>query len=206
MYAFFRAIVGLALVATALAYRIKERQLETITISTEQFVVSPTDIVLHSTKIFPGSSAVLIDGEYVSTDTANDLFVDGAEILTSTPAAQVSATITISTDTFVVNPTNIVIDGNTVAPGILPLAVDGAIISADASGNLFADGTTTLTATPTAQVSETITISTDTFVINPTNIVLDGTTVVPDAPAVIIDGNLFRRTLLKICLQAVLKC
>ena len=87
MYAFFRAVVGLALVATALAYRIKERQLETITISIEQLVVSPTDIVLHSTKIFPGSSAVLIDGEHVSTDTANDLFVDGAEILTGTPAA-----------------------------------------------------------------------------------------------------------------------
>ena len=188
MYAFFRAIVGLALVATALAYSIKEPKLETITISTEQFVVSPTDVVLHSTKIFPGSSAVLIDGEYVSTDTANDLFVDGTEMLTGTPAVQVSATITISTDTFVVNPTDIVIDGNTVAPGIPPLTVDGAIISADASGNLFADGTT-LTATLTAQVSETITISTDTFVINPTYIVLDGTTVVPDAPTVTVDGE-----------------
>ena len=205
MYAIFRAIVGLALMATALAYRIKERQLETITISTEQFVVSPTDIVPHSTKIFPGSSAVLVDGEYVSTDTANDLFVDGAEIMTGTPAAQVSATITISTDTLVVNPRNIVIDGNTVAPGIPPLTVDGALSSADPLGDLFADGTTTLTATPTAQVSETITISTDTFVINPTNIVLDGTTVVPDAPVVTLMERLFRRTLLKICLQAALK-
>ena len=87
------------------------------------------------------------------------------------------------------NPRNIVIEGNTVVPGIPPLTVDGAILSADPSRNLFADGTTTLTATPTAQVSETITISTDTFVINPTNIVLDGNTVVPDAPAVAMDGE-----------------
>ena len=79
------------------------------------------------------------------------------------------------------NPRNIVIDGNTVVPGIPPLTVDGAILSADPSRNLFADGTTTLTATPTAQISETITIITDTFVINPKNIVLDGNTVVPDA-------------------------
>ena len=76
-----------------------------MTISTEQFVVSPTDIVLHSTTIFPGSSAVLIDGEYVSADTASDLFADSTEILTGTPAAKVSATVAISTDTFVVNPT-----------------------------------------------------------------------------------------------------
>ena len=68
--------VGLDLLANVKAHRIKNRQLETITISTELFVVNPTDIVLDSTTIFPDSAAVTILGEIVSADSSGDLFVE----------------------------------------------------------------------------------------------------------------------------------
>ena len=54
--------MGFAFLAITLA-NIKARQLDlvTITISTEQFPVNRTDIVLHGTTIHPGPSAMLID-------------------------------------------------------------------------------------------------------------------------------------------------
>ncbi|MCJ1279286.1 hypothetical protein MMC21_007110 [Puttea exsequens] len=56
--------------------------IETITIATERFVIDPENIVLHSSTLLPGSQGVLIDGQVVSIDAQNDLFVDGTEIIT----------------------------------------------------------------------------------------------------------------------------
>ena len=85
-----QVIVGLDLLAKANAHRLKDRQLETITISTELFTINPTNIVLDSTTIFPGSAAVTILGEVISADSSGDLFVDSTEILSGVPNTAVS--------------------------------------------------------------------------------------------------------------------
>ena len=54
---------------------------DTITISSHLFIVNPTNVVLNSTTIAPGSAAVTIDGEAVSADVNNDLFIGNSEII-----------------------------------------------------------------------------------------------------------------------------
>ncbi|KAK3169934.1 hypothetical protein OEA41_009318 [Lepraria neglecta] len=203
--------MGFACLAVTLA-NIKARQLDlvTITVSTDQFPVNPTDIVLHGTTINPGPSAMLIDnqgsnflqrylnytqfgglnnplyalqtflGQSVSAESANDLFVDRTQILTGPPVA----TITVSTDTYVVNPTNIVIDGLPVLPGGPRVTLHGTVFSEYTSSNLFANGTKIL-AGPT---TKTITIGTTTYAVNPTNIIIDGNIVKPGAPPLTLNG------------------
>ena len=56
---------------------------DTITISSQLFIVNPTNVVLNSTTIAPGSAAVTIDGETVSADVNNDLFIGNSEIITA---------------------------------------------------------------------------------------------------------------------------
>ena len=55
---------------------------ETITISSQVFVVNPTHVVLNSQTVSPGGSPIEVDGETVSADSHNDLFVNGVEVIT----------------------------------------------------------------------------------------------------------------------------
>lgn len=57
-------------------------------------------------------------------------------------------TITIGTEIFAVNPTDIILDGTRVVPGAPAVTVDGEVISADASGDLFARSTEILAGHP----------------------------------------------------------
>ena len=56
---------------------------DTIIISSQVFIVNPTNVVLNSTTIAPGSAAVTIGGEAVSADANNDLFIGNSEIITA---------------------------------------------------------------------------------------------------------------------------
>ena len=55
---------------------------ETITISSQIFVVNPTHVVLNNKTVLPSGSPIKINGETVSADTHNDLFVNGLEVIT----------------------------------------------------------------------------------------------------------------------------
>ena len=55
---------------------------ETITIASQIFVVNPTHVVLNNKTVFPSGSPIKINGETVSANTHNDLFVDGFEVIT----------------------------------------------------------------------------------------------------------------------------
>jgi len=70
----------------------------TFTIASEKIVVNPTQVVFHSTEtILPGSAPVSVDGQAVSADPNNDLFVDGTEVITGTraPATAIDTNIGI---------------------------------------------------------------------------------------------------------------
>ncbi len=56
---------------------------DTITISSQVFIVNPTKVVLNSTTISPGSAAVTIGGETISADVNNDLFIGNSEMITA---------------------------------------------------------------------------------------------------------------------------
>ena len=55
---------------------------ETITISSQIFVVNPTHVILNNKTVFPSGSPIKVNGETVSADTHNDLFVNGLEVIT----------------------------------------------------------------------------------------------------------------------------
>ena len=55
---------------------------ETITISSQIFVVNPTHVVLNNKTVLPSGSPVKVNGETVSADIHNDLFVNGLEVIT----------------------------------------------------------------------------------------------------------------------------
>ncbi|KAL8788413.1 MAG: hypothetical protein Q9195_007292 [Heterodermia aff. obscurata] len=55
---------------------------ETITISSQVFVVDPTAVVLNSKTVSPGGAPVEVNGVAVSADLDNDLFINGAEVIT----------------------------------------------------------------------------------------------------------------------------
>ena len=55
---------------------------ETITISSQLFVVNPTHVVLNNQTVSPSGSPVQVNGETVSADAHNDLFVNGVEVIT----------------------------------------------------------------------------------------------------------------------------
>ena len=63
----------------------------TITIAGQAFVVDPANIVLDGTTVQPGSAGISVDGEVVSADIANDLFVAGIEILTETTSSTLAS-------------------------------------------------------------------------------------------------------------------
>ena len=54
-------------------------------------MVDPANIVLDSTTVQPGSAGISIDGEVVSADIANDLFVAGIEVLTGTTSSTLAS-------------------------------------------------------------------------------------------------------------------
>ncbi|CAF9941410.1 hypothetical protein IMSHALPRED_002561 [Imshaugia aleurites] len=87
------ALVVIPLTKTVLA------QDETITIASARFVVNPTIYILNGTTIAPGSAAVSIDAQFVSADSANDLFVDGVEVLTGYPAASLTSSVASASTT-----------------------------------------------------------------------------------------------------------
>lgn len=74
-------------------------QEETITIASAKFVVNPTIYIFNGTTIAPGSAAVSIDGHLVSADSANNLFVDGTEILTRYHAASLTSNVVSANNT-----------------------------------------------------------------------------------------------------------
>ena len=132
---------------------------ETITISMDVFVVNLTAIALGGTPFLPGAPAVTVNGEAISADASGDLFAGGTEILsgpsdlakpspfsntasssssstvsttiTSDPSS-IQETITIGTEIFAINPTDIILDGTRVVPGAPAVTVDGEVISAGA--------------------------------------------------------------------------
>lgn len=55
---------------------------DTITIASHIYVVNPTHVVLNSKTVSPGGSPIEVDGETVSADPRNDLFVNGVEVIT----------------------------------------------------------------------------------------------------------------------------
>ena len=63
---------------------------ETITISSQVFVVNPTNIVLESKTISPGGFPVEINGVTVSADLKDDLFTNGVEVITVSNGRQSS--------------------------------------------------------------------------------------------------------------------
>ena len=55
---------------------------ETITISSQVFVVDPTHVVLNNKTVSPSGSPIRVNGVTVSADAHNDLFVNGIEVVT----------------------------------------------------------------------------------------------------------------------------
>ena len=55
---------------------------ETVTIASQIFVVNPTHVVLNNKTVSPSGSPIKVNGETVSADTHNDLFVNGIEVIT----------------------------------------------------------------------------------------------------------------------------
>lgn len=87
----FPLFAGLVFIMMLMAKTVLAQD-ETITIASAQFVVDPSEYILDSTTIAPGSAGVSIDGQVVSADPANDLFVNGVEVLTGHRVASVSTT------------------------------------------------------------------------------------------------------------------
>ena len=79
---FFPFFLLLWLQASAITAQADPPPQETITISSQLFVVNPTRVVLNSTTVSPGGSPIEVDGETVSADPHNDLFVNGVEVIT----------------------------------------------------------------------------------------------------------------------------
>ena len=85
---------------------------ETVTIASAQFVVHPNEYILDRTTIALGSAGVSIDGKVVSADPANDLFVNGVEVLTGHSATFLTSGVaSINTPTSSPSTTSAVGDG-----------------------------------------------------------------------------------------------
>lgn len=79
---FFPCFLLLWLQASAITTQADPLPQETITISSQLFVVNPIRVVLNSTTVSSGGSSIEVDGEIVSADSHNDLFVNGVEVIT----------------------------------------------------------------------------------------------------------------------------
>lgn len=79
---FFPSFLLLWLQASQITAQADPPPRATITISSQVFVVNPTHVVLNSKTVSPGGSPIEVDGETVSADPHNDLFVNGVEVIT----------------------------------------------------------------------------------------------------------------------------
>ncbi len=79
---FFPLFLLLWLQASRITAKADPPPQETITISSQVFVVNPTHVVLNGKTVSPGGSPIKVDGETVSADPNNDLFVNGVEVIT----------------------------------------------------------------------------------------------------------------------------
>lgn len=163
-------LIGLALIALPVASTIPSSlsfsvsappSLATITIAGEIFVVDPADIVLDGTTVQPASAGISIDGQVVSADAANDLFVDGTEMLAQ-PTSSKFASRTASSNTASLSSRNVTFSGSasvsSVTADAASLSVLGgeiahlavqeasslAIQSAGDAGDISASGSTSL--------------------------------------------------------------
>ena len=135
--------------------------LETITIAGHISEVDPADVIIDGTIVQPASAGISIDGQIVSADAANNLFVDGTEILAqptssnfaSNTATHGAASLSSSNLTFsgsasvssvTANPPSVSVTGG----GIAHLAVQPSSSLANQStgdaGSISASGLTSL--------------------------------------------------------------
>lgn len=132
----FRLLLGLTLIILPMT-RLVVAQDETITIASEQFVVDPANYILDSTTVLPGSAGVSIDGQIVSADPANDLFVNGVQVLTGYPALSPTSGVASASNTapssFAMNVTDSGSSGYTVS-GSQSSGIVSESMSASASG------------------------------------------------------------------------
>ena len=98
-------LIGLALIALPFACGISPSlslsisappAQATITIAGQPFVVDPANIILDSSTVQPGSAGISVDGEVVSADVANDLFVAGIEVLTGTTSSTLASSTALN--------------------------------------------------------------------------------------------------------------
>ena len=125
-------LIGLALIALPFACGISPPlsfsisappSQATITIAGQAFVVDPANIVLDSSTVQPGSAGISVDGEVVSADIANDLFVAGIEVLTGTTSSTLASS-TAMNRTASPKSTNVTFSGS-FAPTSAPAAGTG---------------------------------------------------------------------------------
>ena len=119
-------------------------------------MVDPADVVLDGTTVQPASAGISIDGQVVSADAANDLFVDGTEILaqptsstlTSSTASLSSSNITFSGSASVSSVTadaaNLGALGGEIAHLAVQVASSLAIQSAGDAGDISVSASTSL--------------------------------------------------------------
>ena len=74
----------------------------------------------------------------------------GLALASAGSAQPVSDTITIGSGIFTINPTNIVIDGTTIAPGAAAVTIDGKPVGADPEGDLYVGSAEVMSAPPSA--------------------------------------------------------
>ena len=150
-------LIGLALIALPFARGISPSlsfsisappSQATITIADQAFVVDPANIILDSTTVQAGSAGISVDGEVVSADIANDLFVAGIEVLTGTTSSTLASSAAMNR-TASPKSTNVTFSGS-FAPTSASAAGTGLTASdsmpaSTSKANLIATGSSTYT-------------------------------------------------------------
>ena len=90
---FFPFFLLLCLQASRVTAQASPAPQATITISSQIFVVDPTHVVLNNKTVSRSGSPIEVNGETVSADAHNDLFVNGVEVITQSGAKSGSSSI-----------------------------------------------------------------------------------------------------------------
>ena len=125
--AFLTRLISLALIALPAACSSPSSQsfsvsappsLATITIASQIFVVNPANIILDGTTVQPGSAGISVDGQVVSADAPNDLFVDGSEVLAEATSSIFASNNAINNTVSLSSSSDVKFSGSTLASAI----------------------------------------------------------------------------------------
>ena len=182
-----------------------------VTIGDETVTIDPTGVVIASHTLHPAGPAVVVSGTSISLGSS-DLVIGSSTESFAQPSSLNSAVVAIGNETAIVNPSYIVVAGNTLRPGGTAIEVSGTSISLGSSelvlgtrtesfpapspansqflGSTTVSGLDQLSASlVTVETVPYFTIANDTFTISSSNIQIAGYTLEPGGSALTLSGT-----------------